>query len=48
MVKFIETESRTVIARGRRVVRKVVRSYCLMGIEFSFARQRGFWRLVVQ
>ena len=34
VVKYVETESRMVIARGRR--EEEMRSYCLMGTEFQF------------
>lgn len=42
-VKFVETESGTVIARGWRGRRRKG-SPCLMGTEFQFCKMEKFWR----
>ena len=49
VVKFIETKSRMVVARaweagGRGV--EGMGTYCLLGLEFEFARWKEFWRWV--
>ena len=42
VMKFIETESRMVIARGWG--KGEMDSYCLMGTEFQFGKMTRFWR----
>ena len=43
--KFIETESRTVLARAWGEVG--MESYCLMDTEFQFGKMQKFWRWIV-
>ena len=43
--KFIETESRIMVAKGGGEGR--MKSYCLMGTQFQFGMVKKFWRWMV-
>ena len=45
LAKFIETDSRTVVARAWR--KGGEGSYCLLGTEFLFKKVKKFWRWIV-